>query len=187
MRYHRGMNKIIKAMVIAGRHQGAKVRITNLSADELGRQKAACLLPDGTRANILVQDLSILNEAPEPTPTIRRAQTSSMPFISGSSSSRTLTHTRNMGKLRPKIRGASKSVPRRQQMAKCASCGAEYDQAERQGCPGKITDCQHCAQETESKMEGTMIFSHKTGATIEIKKDGELRHEADIFDPKNKT
>ncbi len=31
-----------------------------------------------------------------------------------------------------------------------------------------------------------MIFSHKTGATIEIKKDGQLKHEADSFDYKGK-
>jgi hypothetical protein len=72
-------------------------------------------------------------------------------------------------------------------LAKCETCGAEYNLEERKGQPGKLTECENCAVETENKMEGKMIFSHKTGATIEIKKDGELRHEADIFDPKNKS
>jgi hypothetical protein len=108
-----------------------------------------------------------------------------MPFISGSTSSRTLTHTKNMS--RPRMDVKSPVAPVKEILSKCESCGAEYNIEARKGLPGKLTQCENCAEETESKMEGKMIFSHKTGATIEIKKDGELRHEADIFDPKNKS
>lgn len=176
------MTKIIKAQVLSGRYAGETVRITNISADELGKRKAACLLPNGIRANISIDDLSIIPEEKEPE--IKKAKTASMPFISGSTSSRTMTHTKNMNrnKLAPKTNISAK----KQIMAKCESCGMEYNLEERKGMPGKLTECDNCAHEIENKMEGKMIFSHKTGATIEIKKDGELRHEAEIFDPKNK-
>jgi hypothetical protein len=178
------MTKIIKALVLSGRYKNEVVRISNISADELGRQKAACILTTGERANIPLKELSILEEAPKVESEVRRAKTASMPFISGSSSSRTLTHTKNMQKNKIDIKPHTPS--KRQSMAKCQSCGLEYNQEDRKGHPGKITDCENCAEETENKVEGTMIFSHKTGATIEIKKDGELRHEAETFDPKNK-
>lgn len=175
------MSKVLKAQVINGRYKGEIVRVTNISLDELGRKKAACMLSNSERANISVDDLSFIEEKPEPE--IVRAKTS-MPFISGSTSSRTLTHTRNMGKARQEVKAPL--APKKEILVKCETCGMEYNQEERKGMPGKITQCENCATETESKMEGKMIFSHKTGATIEIKKDGELRHEADSFDYKNK-
>jgi hypothetical protein len=178
------MSKVIKALVIKGRHQGETVRITNVSADEMGRKKAAVFLSNGNRANIFLEELEIIPEAPEPEPQVRRAKTSSMPFINGSTSSRTMTHTKNMA--RPRMENKSPITPKKEVLARCESCGNEYNLEERKGMPGKITQCENCAVETENKVEGKMIFSHKTGATIEIKKDGELRHEADIFDPKNK-
>lgn len=179
------MSKVIKALVISGRFKDEIVRVTNISADDMGRKKAACFLKNGERANIPVSDLSILEDAPEPLPQKIGAKTASMPFISGSSSSRTLTHTKNMAK--NKLENKPPHTPNREQLALCETCGVEYNLEERKGRPGRLTECESCATETESKVEGTMIFSHKTGATIEIKKDGELRHEADIFDPKNKT
>lgn len=179
------MSKVIKAKVIKGRYLDEVVRVTNLSQDELGRKHAACMLKDGTRANIPVMDLEILPEEIEAEPVVRRAKTASMPFISGSTSSRTMTHTKNMAKARPDNK--SPLPVKKQILAICETCGNEYNQEARKGMPGKITQCENCAEETENKMEGKMIFSHKTGATIEIKKDGELRHEADSFDYKNKS
>ncbi|HXH32088.1 MAG TPA: hypothetical protein VNJ01_14890 [Bacteriovoracaceae bacterium] len=179
------MSKVLRALVTSGRYQGQTVRISNISADELGRQNAACTLADGTRANIKVCELSLIEDKPDPESEVRRARTSSMPFVSGSSSSRTLTHTKNMGKNRPEVKPAVKTT--RHLGGVCESCGGAYNVEERKGMPGKLTECEACAEETVSKMEGKMIFSHKTGATIEIKKDGELRHQADTFDPKNKS
>lgn len=171
------MTKIIKAKVIAGRYQGNEVRVTNVSVDEMGRKKAACLLASGERANIPVEELEVL--PPPEEKEIIKAKTASMPFISGSTSSRSMTHTKNMGKLRqqPKTSTATEKVT----LAVCEKCGQDYNLELRKGEPGKLTECENCAEETETKMEGTMIFSHKTGATIEIKKDGALKHEADTF------
>lgn len=177
------MSKVLKARVLNGRYKDQTVRVTNVSVDELGRKSAACFLPDGSRANIPATDLEVIPEEAPKGPEVRRAKTASMPFISGSTSSRTMTHTKNMAKPRMEVKAPTEKVT----LAKCEKCGVEYNLEERKGQPGKITECETCATETESKMEGTMVFSHKTGATIEIKKDGELRHEADIFDPKNKT
>lgn len=177
------MSRIIKARVLKGRYSGETVRISNVSADELGRKSAACILANGTRANIPVIDLEIITEEAPKEPEVRRAKTASMPFISGSTSSRTMTHTKNMSKPRSVV--APKNT--KETLSTCETCGAQYNVEARKGQPGKITECENCAVETENKMEGKMIFSHKTGATIEIKKDGELRHEADIYDPKNKT
>ena len=92
------MSKVIKALVINGRYKGETVRITNISTDEMGKKSAAVFLANGTRANIKVSDLEIIQEAPAPKPEGHFAKTASMPFISGSSSSRTLTHTKNMQK-----------------------------------------------------------------------------------------
>lgn len=181
--HNRGMTKVLKAKVISGRHLGEIVRITNISLDEMGRQNAACMLSNGTRANIRVAELEMIQEVPEPE--IKKSKTASMPFISGSTSSRTMTHTKNMSKNRIEIKSHIPSE--KYTKAICDSCGVEYNLEDRKGKAGKLTQCENCAEEVESKMEGSMIFSHKTGATIEIKKDGELRHEADIFDPKNKT
>ncbi|MES2526303.1 MAG: hypothetical protein V4598_04425 [Bdellovibrionota bacterium] len=176
------MNKIIRARVIAGRFKDQIVRISNVSVDEMGRKKAACSLPDGTRANIPAEELELIPEEAPKAPEVKRPKTS-MPFISGAASSRTMTQTKNMAKLRPE----PKKVVTKESIRKCEKCGQEYNMEARKGEAGKLTECENCAHETETKVEGTMIFSHKTGATIEIKKDGELLHEADTFDPKNKT
>jgi hypothetical protein len=172
------MTKIIRARVISGRFKDQTVRISNISLDELGRKKAACIFADGTRANIYTNELELLPEE-EKAPEVKRPKTS-MPFISGAASSRTLTQTKNMAKNRPE----AKKVVSKEPLAVCETCGLEYNLEARKGEPGKLTQCENCATETESKVEGKMIFSHKTGATIEIKKDGELIHEADIFKPK---
>lgn len=175
------MTKIIRARVTAGRFKDQIVRISNISLDELGRKKAACTFSDGSRANIPASELELIPEE-EKAPEVKRPKTS-MPFISGAASSRTLTQTKNMGKLRPEV----KKAVTKETLAVCETCGQEYNIEARKGEPGKITECENCAQETESKVEGKMIFSHKTGATIEIKKDGELIHEAETFDHKNKS
>ena len=177
------MNKIIRARVISGRFKDQIVRISNVSVDELGRKKAACSFTDGTRANIPATDLEIIPDEPEKAPEVKRPKIS-MPFVSGAASSRTMTQTKNMAKLRPETK---KATVTKQSLRKCEKCGQEYNLEARKGEAGKLTECENCAHETETKVEGTMIFSHKTGATIEIKKDGELLHEADTFDPKNKT
>lgn len=91
------MSKLIKALVINGRYKGETVRISNISIDEMGRKNAACTLSNATRANIPVSDLQVIEEKAEPE--IKRAN-ASMPFVSGSSSSRTLTHTKNMSQPR---------------------------------------------------------------------------------------
>lgn len=97
------MSKLIKARVLSGRYEGETVRITNIAQDEMGRKTAACILPNGTKANLKLADLELIEAAPEPEPKVRYAKTASMPFISGSSSSRTLTHTKNMQKPRIQI------------------------------------------------------------------------------------
>lgn len=176
------MNKPLKAIVISGRYKGETVRITNISQDELGRKSAACFLSNGNRANIRLEELSLLEERPEPE--IHRPRTS-MPFVGGSTGSRSMNQTKSLVRARPENK--TYTPAKKQILSFCEVCGVEYNQEERKGRPGKITVCENCAEETETKMEGTMIFSHKTGSTIEIKKDGELKHEAPIFDPKNKT
>lgn len=94
------MSKVIKANVINGRYKGEVVRITNISVDGTGKQNAACFLANGQRANIPVTDLEVIEEKPVE-PEAPRAKTS-MPFVSGSMGSRTMTQAKNMQK--PKIR-----------------------------------------------------------------------------------
>ena len=94
------MSKVIKATVIKGRYKDEVVRVTNISTDEMGRQNAAVFLANGQRANIPMSDLAVIEEKP-PEPEAPRAK-SSMPFVSGSTGSRTMTQTKNMEK--PKIR-----------------------------------------------------------------------------------
>ena len=137
------MSKVIKARVLSGRYKDEIVRITNVSSDELGRRKAACLLTSGVRANIPVEELEVIPDEPAKQDETPRPKTASMPFISGSSSSRTLTHTKNMAKNRIEVKSSTPS--RKQQLAKCSVCGAEYDMEERRGQPGKITVCENCA------------------------------------------
>ena len=164
------MSKVIRARVISGRFKDQIVRISNVSLDEMGRKKAACSFADGSRANIFTSELELIPEE-EKAPEVKRPKTS-MPFISGAASSRTLTQTKNMAKNRPE----PKKAVTKETIAVCETCGQEYNLEARKGEPGKLTQCENCAQETETKVEGKMIFSHKTGATIEIKKDGELIH-----------
>lgn len=137
------MSKVIKARVLDGRHKGETVRVTNVSVDELGRKSAACFLSNGTRANIKVSDLEILEEKHEPE--IIKSRTASMPFISGSSSSRTLTHTKNMAK--PRMEKKTIVPSKRQTLVLCETCGAEYNMEDRKGKAGKLTDCETCAVE----------------------------------------
>lgn len=174
------MNKIIRARVISGRFKDQIVRISNISLDEMGRKRAACSFPDGSRANIYANELELIPEEPEKAPEVKRPKIS-MPFVSGAASSRTLTQTKNMAKNRE----VKKAVVTKETLAICETCKQEYNLEARKGEPGKLTECENCANETESKVEGKMIFSHKTGATIEIKKDGELLHEADTFNYKD--
>ncbi len=177
------MGKVIKARVISGRFQGEAVRITNVSVDEAGRQSAACILADGRRANIPMKDLEVVPEA-APTPETPRAS-ASMRFMGGSTGSRSLNQTKSLSRKRASSLPAVTS--RHTHLTTCEICGLEYDQELRKGQPGKLTQCSDCAEETVNKVEGAMVYSHKTGATIEIKQDGELRHEAPIYDPKNKS
>lgn len=178
------MSKIVKAKVIQGRYLGEVVRITNVSVSTEGKKSAACFLANGNRVNIPVSELEIIQEvAPEVIP--ERRPGASMPFMSGSTGSRSMTQTKSLVKKRNETAKASST--KNVSLVMCEKCGQEFNQEARKGRPGKLTECEDCALETETKMEGTMVFSHKTGATIEIKKDGELKHEAEIFDPKNKT
>lgn len=175
------MGQVIKARVISGRYKGQTVRVTNVSLDESGKKKAAVFLEDGTRANIMASDLEVI-VPPAPKEEIKRPKIS-MPFMSGSTGSRSMNQTKSLVKPRAEIKPTS-AAPADLQV--CEACGEPYDLERRKGMPGKLTECEDCALETETKVEGSMVFSHKTGATIEIKKDGELIHEAPTFDPKNK-
>ncbi len=176
------MSEVIKARVISGRYTGQTVRVTNVSLDESGRKKAAVFLEDGTRANIMVSELEVIK--PEaPAPEVKRPKIS-MPFMSGSTGSRSLNQTKSLDKKRVEVKPPSQH---KAEIVKCEVCGELYDMEARKGRPGKLTECEECFRETEVKVEGSMIFSHKTGGTIEIKKDGQLIHEAPTFDPKNKT
>lgn len=125
------MTKVLKAEVKSGRYAGEIVRITNISVDELGRKRVACLFADGTRANLWAEELELIPEVKEPE---RPQSKTSMPFVSGAASSRTLTHTKNMGK--------KKTV-----LSVCETCGAHYNPDERRGTVGKSTQCDACAEE----------------------------------------
>lgn len=139
------MSKFLKAVVTSGRYSGETVRISNVSVDEAGRKNAACILTSGNRANIPVADLKVLEDEPQPEPPIRKAKTASMPFISGSTSSRSLTHTKNMNA--PRIEKKSFSLISKETLSKCEKCGCEYNREARKGQPGKITECESCAED----------------------------------------
>lgn len=123
------MSQIIKALVLDGQHKGEVVRVSNVSVDGQGRKKAACILNNGTRANILVADLEVI--PPEPPAPTRPGSKASMPFISGSTGSRSLNQTRSLVKARPK----------------CEICGEPYNVDERKGQLGKLSVCANCAPE----------------------------------------
>lgn len=110
------MSKVIKAEVINGRYKGEIVRITNVSQDEMGRKFAACFLANGTRANIVTSDLKLIEEKTAE-PEITGPKTS-MPFVSGSTGSRTMTHTKNMSKPRMTNKVS----------AKCENCGCDVSE-----------------------------------------------------------
>jgi hypothetical protein len=59
-------------------------------------------------------------------------------------------------------------------MRACDDCGTEYDITSRRGKPGKITVCAECAEESVERYSGNMIYSHKTGCSIQINKSRAL-------------
>lgn len=137
------MSTPVKAKVIRGRYVGEIVRVTNVSQDEMGRKSAACFLSNGTRANIKVEDLEVI--PPEPEKEVIKPKNISMPFVSGSSSSRTLTQTKNMEKNRvmPKAHSPSQKYTG----AICEKCGLEYNLEDRRNQPGKLTECENCTED----------------------------------------
>lgn len=135
----------MKAVVTSGRYSGEMVRISNISVDEAGRKNAACILTNGNRANIPVADLKVLEDEPQAESPIRKAKTASMPFISGSTSSRSLTHTKNMNA--PRIEKKFSTVISKETLSKCEKCGCEYNRETRKDQPGKITECESCAED----------------------------------------
>lgn len=56
----------------------------------------------------------------------------------------------------------------------CSRCGDEYDKESRIDKPGRITECNLCAEETAIKYTGVMIYGHKTGCQIQINADPAL-------------
>lgn len=54
----------------------------------------------------------------------------------------------------------------------CVHCGAEFKLYH--GKPGKVNECDLCADEPVVKYTGNMIYDHKTGPSIQINKDPEL-------------
>jgi hypothetical protein len=75
-----------------------------------------------------------------------RKRAASMPFVSGSTGSRTMTQTKNMAKLRPE---KSRAVVGKEVLAVCERCGEKYNIEARKGLPGKVTQCENCAEEIE--------------------------------------
>jgi hypothetical protein len=61
-------------------------------------------------------------------------------------------------------------------MKVCDTCGADYDTLSRRGNPGRLTQCNECGEEDETtvKYTGNMIYSHKTGCSIQINADARL-------------
>lgn len=56
-------------------------------------------------------------------------------------------------------------------MRLCTVCGMEYHEKSRYGKPGRITECDDCAQDDAVKFTGNMIYDHKTGCSIQINSD----------------
>lgn len=56
----------------------------------------------------------------------------------------------------------------------CKICEDFYDDQERRGQPGLIIHCADCAEETETPLTGVMIYTHKTGPSIQINRDPAL-------------
>lgn len=61
-------------------------------------------------------------------------------------------------------------------MANCATCGCDYNIAERRGKPGRIIDCEACYEEAGDVQPytGVIIYGHKAGATLQINADPAL-------------
>lgn len=53
----------------------------------------------------------------------------------------------------------------------CPKCDAEYLASDRKNKPGKITECNDCAEDATVKLTGNMIYDHKTGCSIQINAD----------------
>lgn len=141
------MSKIVKARVMKGRYLGQVVRVTNVSTSTEGRKNAACFLPDGSRVNIPLEELEIIEEPPAPNSTEpERRPGASMPFMSGSTGSRTMNQSRSLAK--PREKPVQPVIVKTVEPAVCETCGQEYNLAERRGQPGKLTQCEDCSVAT---------------------------------------
>ena len=127
-------------MVIAGQFKGETVRITNVSVDEQGRKKAACILANGARVNILTENLELIAEEKPAEPALPRSK-ASMPFMSGSTGSRSLNQTRSL--VRDRVAPTPSHVG--ETLAECEICGEDYNLEERRGKSGKLTVCPTCS------------------------------------------
>jgi hypothetical protein len=47
----------------------------------------------------------------------------------------------------------------------------EYLEMSRRGKPGKVTECEDCAEDSAVRRTGNMIYDHKTGCSIQINAD----------------
>lgn len=56
----------------------------------------------------------------------------------------------------------------------CVKCGDIYDKHERIGMPGRITECNFCAEEPVTKYTGNIIYDHKTCPVLQINTDPRL-------------
>ena len=58
----------------------------------------------------------------------------------------------------------------------CNTCGIDYDITSRHGKPGRLTQCNECGEEEDDIVlyTGNMIYSHKTGCSIQINTDPRL-------------
>lgn len=125
------MSQVLKARVVAGRYLGETVRITNVSTTAEGKKMAAVILANGTRANLKLEELEVIAEAPpEERP---RRPSASMPFVSGSTGSRTMNQSR--------------SLVAKEAMRVCERCGRSYVLEARKGRPGRLSLCEDCAIE----------------------------------------
>lgn len=53
----------------------------------------------------------------------------------------------------------------------CVKCQAEYQESDRKNKPGKVTECNDCAEDAAVRFTGNMIYDHKTGCAIQINAD----------------
>jgi NAD-dependent SIR2 family protein deacetylase len=59
-------------------------------------------------------------------------------------------------------------------MLTCIKCGDTYSSIDRKNKPGKITECNDCAEDSTVRFTGNMIYDHKTGCSIQINTDPKL-------------